>query len=1575
MDDYTVEEANLNEEIEAELEKISISSLEKYVDSDSPSETQSDENDTTLVKLPDSVLQCINTIEEKSDAVEDLILQDLEDSDVLDCKYGAVSNDNIHLRIELRTEYNENPRQLMKILAEIEKEEFLRSKIHGDHSDSVLEPHVHEPPTNDHAFTDDPEIHFEYCEVEERCKQSFEAWQDKQKELEDQRQEIFKTQRDKERRQFQEEEEKRYCWMKQFEMEKKKLEDIYRQEQDNINEELHKQEKIWKEKFKQHEEFIRRLNLQIQEERTSFKEIQEKERAHLLKVQHFAAVKIQATYKGFSVHKKYGPIIKKQLEAKKRKAWEWKEKEAKIRNIEKEQLKRLEEKQSVENQIRKQKEEERKEREKEYVEKKMLLRQEKGQQLYQEKLRFREHTSKQLMKGRELKQGRYSVNYLTVTGIVKDKNDAAKNLEDNAPKKWGYVPLCLVEELKSRENLCRHNISKESSLIQLKDLISSKKILTELKVEEKLENLAKQQCSGKSVKQEKNGNLEKMSDLENQDLKENAMEWFQLQEVKLDTQKEETVKNVIKENLIHRQETQIILFRHNEAISEMGRNEPQDIVKDNQETKVLKVEKDVTSEQDGIAHERNILVITSKPNPLPIKIEESEVMEKNEIMQNLENDLKHKETSSNLQNNAPYDHMVFYTSDNAKIKLDEKVNKQDFSLDSSTVCNDLGGDIAKNNLVLTELNSPLVQSKRIPEPCHENSTECGRGMTCSLPERALLLSIQEKKLEWEKSFKPWLEIFKQNQQKKISKRKRPQKCFANILPPLNTLEILQHGPWDTLMKVTKVTFQDLPNCSISTLAECSNLQFLSLQRCGLTSLDSLSNCKKLKYIDAQENHIEAINCEDLENLSVVLLNKNQLTSLHGLDGCINIQSLELSHNKITRIAGLESLKNLQHLIVNHNRLISTKGLCHSPTIISLDCSHNHLTEIQGIEHCGLLQTLKLQGNYLSELPPLENHVLLRELHLDDNSISTVEAFSLYWLPLLQNLTLSQNSLTKIIPLSHFISLEILDVSNNCLSDLAGAQSWFDSCYSLRELSLTGNPILQEINWRDVFTWDSAEKLDLYFKKMMALSIEYRCAHEHRKGKTDRRVKPATPNRAAANNRERTLNTTDVLFGRQGPEQLGPFGGRQSTSAAQVSEGWERSQASITELPDHGLLLSKTGLTPTMPNGEQNTEYRDKTMAALVIQDYWHHYIEHKQTSGLEACIKNKIVLKKEESDSILNKIERESVENSQELRENAAIIIQAFWKGFILRKKLALALEAIENEESEDEYEEIDLENFMFDEAAFEKEWQASEPACIPSQTLLLPDQLHWPKFSETLRCDDSSLSLPNYPAQVRLCNEKENLFSPEHTHLNSRLEYRTSSWTPESKYSRRSLLKLKKEEKVSEEWGFKDISTAQQMLRRARKMKSTKLRKKLDPTVRLALFKSNENKVSLRRSPKKGQLRKDSPLDGKEELIYKNTTGNEKAERNKEYTYQWLHMQVKGHKTSSRNMKGEHFLPELDPEICSGGRVQLVARLVSREDTDLDLFSMSGGSALSVKREKKNQAHRHSAGSSSKLWFPSELI
>nr|XP_017535822.2 leucine-rich repeat and IQ domain-containing protein 1 isoform X1 [Manis javanica]XP_017535823.2 leucine-rich repeat and IQ domain-containing protein 1 isoform X1 [Manis javanica] len=1711
------DDTNLKKEIEAELDRISITSLDKEdVDSDSKSEILTDDSDTDLDELPESVLHCINIIKNKSKTVEELILQDLEDTDVLSNSYGAVSNNHIHLRIELSTECKENPKQLMKMLSEIEKEEFLRSKTHCGSSCSVPEPGPLYVPGDEHALPDDADINFGYCEVEERCRKSFEAWQDKQKELEDQEKETLKAQRDREEKQFQEEEEKRHCWIKQFEIEKKKLENIQKQEQDKMNDELHKEEKMWKEKFKQHEEFIRNLHLQMEEERTRFKDLQEQEKMRLLELQHNAAVKIQAKYKALVVYRKYGPIIKEQIESKKRKAQEWKEKEAKIRHIEEENRKRFEEKQRLEEEIKKQKQEERKRREKEYEEKKSILRKEKEQLLIKEKLR--EDASKQLIISRTSKNREYTAKHLAVEGTSENKGDIAKKLRDKTSKMWEDVPLWLFEELNKRENVNRCLTLKESIQVQLKESASNQEILAAFKMEGKIEHLTRQQCSEKVVKQaRKYENIDKTK-LGNPDLKENVKEQFQLQELKSLIQKEENVKPAFNENMT--QETQVIILGHNQEINVVKNNEAQKIIKDSHQDKIQKVEREEISEQNGtLCEESDISVISMKQKLLTLKSENFEDTGGNVLLQDNRIDLKSKETEENPKGNSD----IIFNSSDAMINAEGKINTQDFTSDGNARREDLGGCNAKNSSVFKEVNSLKSQITEIPEECHGNGAESDSAVAGSLPELSLVSSIEEKRLAWIKSFKPWFEIFNQNHQKKVVKRKRPVKCPANTMPPLNTLEILQGGPWDSLQQVTTVTFQDLPGCSLSTLAECTNLQFLSLRRCGLMSLHSLSNCKKLKYIDVQENHIETINCENLENLCVVLLNQNQLTSFHGLDGCTNIQNLELSHNKITRIGGLESLKNLQRLVVDHNQLISTKGLGDAPAVIYLDCSHNHLTEVEGIENCGLLQILKLQGNYLSEPPSLENHVLLRELYLDDNSISAVDAFSSYWLPLLQNLTLSQNSLTKIIPLFHFVSLEKLDVSNNCLSDLTSTERCFDACYSLCELSLTGNPLLQELNWRNsllkilpalrilngemlssysesrteehyqpglgrfltfcqsqirefnllienyiigkgnVFTLDAAENLCHYFKKLMTLSNEYRCVHE----RGDISITQRDESEVQQNHLSRT-NSDSALQNRV----LYSCANEHKPDSPGISEEWVDSASSHTLSINSSLCedmegknqekieeqkredskasytlteripFMETVMTKSLLKNHQNIEHHERIMAAVVIQAHWRGHIMRKQihfstrlhtltvrppTSRPNSCINNKTILKKEKK------------ENIQEQREKAAILIQAVWKGFILRKKLTAALEAINNEESEDEYEEIDLEEFAFNEAALEKEWLALDPAHCPSQTLL-PTQLHRPKFSGTLKYDDISLNLPSHPVQAWLCNEKENVFSSEHTQCNSRSENRALFWTPESKTNRKSSLKSEKEEKISEEWGFKDISTAQQMLKRAQKMKSKKLRKKLDPTVCLALFKNCENKVSVTKSPKKVQPRRDgyfevtpwnlelgldlktstnslaSRVGKEEEFTYKDTTANEKLERSKEYTCQWLHTQVGVHETSSRNMKCNHFLPELDPDVLNGGRVQLVkedgvnrrkmanmesremeptkqeifsvfpevsrgestlpsdkslwlpwqARLVSREDTDLDLFSMTSGSALSVKREKKNQAHRHSMGSSS---------
>ncbi|NXL09594.1 LRIQ1 protein, partial [Mesembrinibis cayennensis] len=177
-------------------------------------------------------------------------------------------------------------------------------------------------------------------------------------------------------------------------------------------------------------------------------------------------------------------------------------------------------------------------------------------------------------------------------------------------------------------------------------------------------------------------------------------------------------------------------------------------------------------------------------------------------------------------------------------------------------------------------------------------------------------------------------------------------------------------------------------------------------------------------------------------------------------------------------------------------------------------------------------------------------------------------------------------------------------------------------------------------------------------------------------------------------------------------------------------------------------------------------------------------------------------------------------------KHEAATLIQAFWKGFLLRKKLASALAAVNSDEVEDDYEEINVDNFTFSE-----------------------------KYSQPSNSSEHSNSLPLSPQEVCQCVNRPHLYSAENIHFCSRSGKGTMSQLSDWKEKKKFSFMSEKEERISEEWGFKDISTAQLMLKRAHKMKPKKYsNKNLDPAARLALFKNNENKHLHVKPPRKTQ-------------------------------------------------------------------------------------------------------------------------
>lgn len=533
----------------------------------------------------------------------------------------------------------------------------------------------------------------------------------------------------------------------------------------------------------------------MEEERTRFKDLQEKEKMRLLKIQHNAAIKIQSKYRAFVAYQKYGPIIKEQIENKKKKTLEWKEKEAKIRHMEEKIQKRLEEEKRREEEIQSQKQEERKKREKEYEEKKNILRQEKEQLLNKEKIRLKEDGRKQFIISRATKKRDHNATHLTVKDKSKDRDEITKIIGEEKSKKWEAAPLWLDEEMSKRETI---DIQFESIQVQLKESISNQPILAEFKVEEKNENQAEQQCSEKLVKQEgKYETIDQKTELENPDLKDHVKEQFQLQELICPIQKEVTMKTAVNENII--QETQIIIG-HNQEINEMKNNEAQKVINGNQQSKTQKVEKEEISQQNETLYEADDSSVISMKQKLPLTLEYSEYIGENVILQKKAIDLKSEETKENPKGNALSSDVIIDGSD-ALINVERKINKQNYILGRHTPCEDLSGYNTTNSLVLKEVISLKSHVKEIPEECHENRAECENAVTCFVPEPTLLSSIEEKRQAWIKSAKSWSDTFKQNQQKKVVKRKRLVKCPANTMPPLNTLEILQCGPWNTLQQV------------------------------------------------------------------------------------------------------------------------------------------------------------------------------------------------------------------------------------------------------------------------------------------------------------------------------------------------------------------------------------------------------------------------------------------------------------------------------------------------------------------------------------------------------------------------------------------------------------------------------------------------------------------------------------------------------------------------------------------------------------------------------------------------------
>ena len=101
---------------------------------------------------------------------------------------------------------------------------------------------------------------------------------------------------------------------------------------------------------------------------------------------------------------------------------------------------------------------------------------------------------------------------------------------------------------------------------------------------------------------------------------------------------------------------------------------------------------------------------------------------------------------------------------------------------------------------------------------------------------------------------------------------------------------------------------------------------------------------------------------DLEKVTELNLEKNQLTDVKGLEKLTQLKWLGLDNNELTDVKGLENLTQLTELYLFNNKLTSVKGLEKLTQLTVLSLLDNQLTDVKGLAKLKKLNWLDLEYN-------------------------------------------------------------------------------------------------------------------------------------------------------------------------------------------------------------------------------------------------------------------------------------------------------------------------------------------------------------------------------------------------------------------------------------------------------------------------------------------------------------------------------------------------------------------------------------------------------------------------------------
>ncbi|XP_070983314.1 leucine-rich repeat- and IQ domain-containing protein 1 [Oncorhynchus clarkii lewisi] len=874
-----------------------------------------------------------------------------------------------------------------------------------------------------------------------------------------------------------------------------------------------------------------------------------------------------------------------------------------------------------------------------------------------------------------------------------------------------------------------------------------------------------------------------------------------------------------------------------------------------------------------------------------------------------------------------------------------------------------------------------------------------------------------------------------------------------------------------LSQCTELRYIDVQD-NLITFVDCenlANLQVLRLGRNRLTSIHGLAGAVDLDVLELSHNSITRIGgLEPLKRLQKLLLDHNQLISTRGLREVYTLLHLDLSHNHLSSVEGLDNCALLNTLDLTGNNLTELPSLRNQVLLVELHLEDNSISSLEGLTACWLplMQLLSGAQNSITQLPSLCHFVSLEKLDIRDNCLLELQNLceSLQGCPLLREVHLTGNplqqesmwrsSLQRAVPGLQAIDGQPVGSSPalpgpGLVTALLPQNSFLAFCQAqLQQLHTLQHSHTAQLS--SALPPLDALRLSLQLHdEAVQLAEEHRYAHEYGdtsitdKQDDSHRSDTARVSRIPAEKFDvEGMDRHGGVMNRKQPENKSCGSGNTNTwphvvpliSPANDNSEKQPHPPAYRSFSSLGTVSTRPELKPATPASytsssstfsEEKTSHATakpssspfpkahikldlKNMAAVVIQCHWRGHRGRQRIQLRPPPGEEQGGRRGRERGRVDTGPSHTGSEQSRLEPDYAATAIQAVWRGFTLRRRLAAALAQARgfNPGDHEAFEEVNVDEFVFDEMALERDWMMTSLLSddSPPKTLLHP-----PPFPDQLLGPKRPLNLPNANQQtsppVLLWKPKQAWMGGERAEpAEHRVSLDSISRTKSpvsasglSGLSERSPASVsglsglsERSPKILEEWGFRDSHTALMMLKRAQKMKSKKQRQRklLDPTVRLALFRNHSNQHAPMEAPKKpsperrdyikahqaelalegtgrlDQTRLNQQGPGRVDKMLLNQDATERVDQtlvNQERTYQWLHTQPVH--SDSRRPESDGFLPEIDPDILKGGRVQLVAVAGYREGPDQAPMSRASGTSTSPPHKEHNEARRNFMG------------